>query len=300
MTKPMPEGERLQKVLARAGIASRRAAEDLILAGRVQVNGQMVTELGTRVDPAHDRIVVDGQAVPMPGAPAAEERVTYLLHKPLGVVSTASDPEGRPTVVSLVPAVPRVYPVGRLDADTEGLLLLSNDGDLAFRLTHPRYGVDKEYEVLVRGVLPADSLRKLREGVLLEGETRPTAPAQIAVIKKEDGNTLLRFVIHEGRKRQIRRMVAAIGGHVNRLRRVRFGALTLGDLAPGQWRRLTPGEIHTLDQATGGPAVADSAHPAKGAQRGAARATAAPDHSERGPRRGGAAAAAPGRPDKDT
>ena len=261
MTAPAPKGERLQKALARAGIASRRAAEELILAGRVQVNGQVVTELGTRVDPAQDTITLDGRPVGQSAGPGltAEERVTYLLHKPLGVVSTAADPQGRPTVVGLVPATPRVYPVGRLDVDTEGLLLLSNDGDLAYRLTHPRYGVEKEYEVLVRGTLPPDALRRLREGVLLEGEERPTAPAQVGIVKKEDGNTLLRFVIHEGRKRQIRRMVGAVGGHVSRLRRVRFGPLLLGDLAPGAWRRLTPGEIRALSRAaSGAPAPADS------------------------------------------
>ena len=152
MTPPTPEGERLQKVLARAGIASRRAAEDLICAGRVAVNGAVVTELGTRVDPAQRPRHRGRPAVPRRRRAAAEERVTYLLNKPLGVVSTAADPQGRAHRGRPGAGQPRVYPVGRLDADTEGLLLLSNDGDLAYRLTHPRYGVDKEYEVLVRGL----------------------------------------------------------------------------------------------------------------------------------------------------
>ncbi len=248
-----PAGERLQKVLAHAGIASRRAAEDLILAGRVTVDGVVVTELGTRVDPARARIAVDGHALGAP-APAAEAHVTYLLNKPAGVVSTAEDPQGRPTVVSLVPPEPRVYPVGRLDVDTEGLLLLSNDGDLTYRLTHPRYAVDKEYEALVRGYVTQESLRRLREGVLLANDPRPTAPAQVEQLARVGENTLLRFVIHEGRNRQIRRMVQAVGGGVLQLRRVRMGPITLGDLPVGQWRALTPAELAALDQSAGEPA----------------------------------------------
>ena len=247
-----PAGERLQKVLAHAGIASRRAAEDLILAGRVTVDGVVVTELGTRVDPARARIAVDGQPLGAP-APATEAHVTYLLNKPASVVSTAEDPQGRPTVVSLVPPEPRVYPVGRLDADTEGLLLLSNDGDLTYRLTHPRYAVDKEYEALVRGYVTQESLRRLREGVLLANDPRPTAPAQVEQLARVGENTLLRFVIHEGRNRQIRRMVQAVGGGVLQLRRVRMGPITLGDLPVGQWRVLTEAELAALDQAAGEP-----------------------------------------------
>jgi 23S rRNA pseudouridine2605 synthase len=170
------------------------------------------------------------------------------------VVSTAEDPQGRPTVVSLVPPEPRVYPVGRLDADTEGLLLLSNDGDLTYRLTHPRYAVDKEYEALVRGYVTQESLRRLREGVLLANDPRPTAPAQVEQVARVGENTLLRFVIHEGRNRQIRRMVQAVGGGVLQLRRVRMGPITLGDLPVGHWRALTGAELAALDQAAGEPA----------------------------------------------
>jgi 23S rRNA pseudouridine2605 synthase len=248
-----PAGERLQKVLAHAGIASRRAAEDLILAGRVTVDGVVMTELGTRVDPARARIAVDGRPLGAP-APAAETHVTYLLNKPAGAVSTAEDPQGRPTVVNLVPPEPRVYPVGRLDADTEGLLLLSNDGDLTYRLTHPRYAVDKEYEALVRGYVTQETLRRLREGVLLANDPRPTAPAQVEQVARVGENTLLRFVIHEGRNRQIRRMMQAVGGGVLQLRRVRMGPITLGDLPVGQWRALTAAELAALDQAAGEPA----------------------------------------------
>jgi 23S rRNA pseudouridine2605 synthase len=243
----------LQKVLAHAGIASRRAAEDLILAGRVTVDGVVVTELGTRVDPARARIAVDGRPLDAP-APAAEAHVTYLLNKPAGVLSTAEDPQGRPTVIGLVPPEPRVYPVGRLDADTEGLLLLSNDGDLTYRLTHPRYAVDKEYEALVRGYVTQETLRRLREGVTLANDPRPTAPAQVEQVARVGENTLLRFVIHEGRNRQIRRMMQAVGGGVLELRRVRMGPITLGDLPVGQWRALTAAELAALDQAAGEPA----------------------------------------------
>ncbi|MGI8588240.1 MAG: pseudouridine synthase [Chloroflexia bacterium] len=244
------EGERLQKVLAHAGVASRRAAEELITAGRVQVDGRTVTELGTRVDPARARITLDGEPV----RPPATAGTTYILNKPSGVVSTSDDPQGRSTVVGLVPPEPRVYPVGRLDADTEGLLLLSDDGDLTYRLTHPRYAVDKEYEALVRGYVTQESLRRLSEGVLLAGDDRPTAPAKVEQIARAGENTLLRFVIHEGRNRQIRRMMAAVGGHVLRLRRVRLGPLALGDLPPGGWRRLSAEEIAELGRAAGAAA----------------------------------------------
>jgi 23S rRNA pseudouridine2605 synthase len=258
-----PAGERLQKVLAHAGVASRRAAEELIQAGRVAVDGVVVTELGTRVDPARARITVDGE--PLRAAQAAgEERVTYLLNKPMGVVSTADDPQGRSTVVDLVPATPRVYPVGRLDADTEGLLLLSNDGDLTYLLTHPRFGVEKEYTALVRGYVTQESLRRLREGVLLAEDERPTAPARVDQISTVQQNTLLRFIIHEGRNRQIRRMMAAVGGSVLSLKRVRFGPLTLGDLRPAEWRRLTPVEVAALRDAAAA-AGAPAAEPAPAA-----------------------------------
>ncbi|MGH9284968.1 MAG: pseudouridine synthase, partial [Acidimicrobiales bacterium] len=198
MTGDAP-GERLQKVLARAGFGSRRAAEELIHAGRVTVNGEIAV-LGRRVDSDHDRVEVDGIPVSV-----RDGLVYYLLNKPLGVVSTAADPEGRPTVVGLVPLEPRVFPVGRLDADSEGLILLTNDGDLAHRLLHPSHGVDKEYLVEVEGSPSRAAVRRLREGVTLDDGA--TAPAKVALVPP----SALRVTIHEGRKHQVRRMCAAVG-----------------------------------------------------------------------------------------
>jgi pseudouridine synthase len=247
-----PARERLQKVLAHAGVASRRAAEEMISAGRVQVNGVVVTQLGTRIDPARDTVTLDGERVrvPVDAQEEAASHVVYLLHKPLGVVSTANDPQGRRTVTSLLPPEPRVYPVGRLDADSEGLLLLTNDGDLAYRLTHPRYGVEKEYEALVTGHPPEHELRRLRAGVRLADDERPTAPAQVQRLADEGANTWLRVIIHEGRKRQVRRMLDAIHHPVLHLRRVRLGPLRLGNLKPGQWRPLTVQEVAALQAAS--------------------------------------------------
>lgn len=235
------EGERLQKVLARVGIASRRAAEDLIAAGRVTVNGAVAT-LGRRVDVARDRVSVDG--VPVPVRPGL---VYYVLNKPAGVLTTASDPEGRQTVVSLVPDHPRVFPVGRLDAATEGLLLLTNDGELAHHLTHPRFGVDKEYLVQVQGRPSPAAVRRLREGVELDDGR--TAPARVAAVAPD----LLRIVIHEGRNRQVRRMCDAVGHPVRRLVRTRIGPLTDRRLAPGAWRSLTSAEVRRLTEAAMSP-----------------------------------------------
>ncbi len=213
-SEPDAGGERLQKVLARAGLASRRVAEELIADGRVTVNGE-VAVLGRRVDVAVDRVEVDGALVPVrPGL------VYYLLNKPAGVVTTASDPEGRPTVVDLVPESPRVFPVGRLDVATEGLLLLTNDGELAHHLTHPRFGVDKEYLAHVTGHPSPAAVRRLRDGVDLEDGR--TAPARVALLAPD----LLRIVIHEGRNRQVRRMCDAVGHPVRRLVRTRIGPLT--------------------------------------------------------------------------
>jgi 23S rRNA pseudouridine2605 synthase len=233
--------ERLQKILARAGFGSRRASEALIAAGRVRVNGG-VAALGDRADPETDRIEVDGVVVGVrPGL------VHYLLNKPAGVVTTASDPQGRPTVVGLVPAEPRVFPVGRLDAETEGLLLLTNDGELAHRLTHPSFGVDKEYLAEVEGRPTRGALRRLREGVDLEDG--PTAPAKVSVV----GDRLLRITIHEGRKRQVRRMCDAVGLPVRRLVRVRIGPIADRRLAPGEWRALEPDEVRALERAAASP-----------------------------------------------
>jgi 23S rRNA pseudouridine2605 synthase len=229
-----PEGERLQKVLARAGIGSRRACEELVADGRVTVNGS-VAVLGQRVDPRADAVAVDG--VPVPVAP---DLVYYLVNKPPGVVSTASDPQGRPTVVDLVPNEPRVFSVGRLDYDTEGLLILTNDGDLAHRLAHPSGGVAKEYLAEVAGAVGAGTLRRLRDGVeLTDGRTAPATVGQ-------PSPGVLRIVIHEGRNRQVRRMCEAVGHPVRRLVRTRIGTVTAPSLRPGTWRNLTSGEVLAL------------------------------------------------------
>jgi 23S rRNA pseudouridine2605 synthase len=236
-----PEGERLQKVLARTGIGSRRVCDELIAEGRVTVNGE-VAELGRRVDAAHDHIEIDGAPISV-----AEGLVHYLLNKPRGVVTTASDPQGRPTVVSLVPAEPRVFPVGRLDIDTEGLLLLTNNGELAHRLTHPSFGVEKEYVAEVRGRPSPAVLRTLRTGVDLDDGR--TAPAKVSLVSP----TVLRVTIHEGRNRQVRRMCEAVGHPVVRLVRVRIGPVTDRRLPPGEWRPLTAKELRGLEKAVAQP-----------------------------------------------
>lgn len=234
------EGERLQKTLARLGFGSRRACEELIAEGRVTVDGE-VAELGRRVDPEADRVEVDG--VPVGVRPGLAH---YLLNKPRGVVTTAADPQGRRSVVDLVPAEPRVFPVGRLDVDTEGLLLLTNDGDLAFRLTHPRFGVDKEYVAEVEGRPSPAVVRRLREGVDLEDGR--TAPAKVALVPPD----ILRITIHEGRNRQVRRMCEAVGHPVVRLVRTRIGPLADRRLQPGRWRALTVEEVRALERAAAG------------------------------------------------
>ncbi len=237
----LDEGERLQKVLARAGLGSRRTCEELIAAGRVTVDG-VVAGLGRRVDPAVARIDVDG--VPVPVAPGL---VHYLVNKPAGVVTTAADTHGRPTVVGLVPDEPRVFPVGRLDLETEGLLILTNDGELAHRLTHPSFGIPKEYLAEVDGVPSPGAVRALREGVELEDGR--TAPAQVAVVAP----SLLRIVVHEGRNRQVRRMCAAVGHPVHRLVRTRIGPVVDRQLPPGEWRRLGLDEVRALLAASSAP-----------------------------------------------
>jgi 23S rRNA pseudouridine2605 synthase len=221
------EGERLQKVLARAGVGSRRACEELIADGRVTVNGE-VAILGRRIDPAIDEVELDGALVVV-----NDDLVHYLLNKPAGVVTTAADPQGRPTVVELVPPEPRVFPVGRLDAATEGLLILTNDGPLAHRLTHPRFGVEKEYVASVEGKPSPGAIRALRTGVDLDDGR--TAPARAALL----GPSLVRITIHEGR---------------NRLVRTRVGPIADRRLAPGRWRLLGPDEVAALARAAGAPA----------------------------------------------
>ncbi len=228
---------RLNAYLARAGISSRRSADELIKAGRVTVNGER-GQLNTFVERA-DHVEVDGREV-------SPQRLAYvLLHKPAGVVTTARDPQRRPTVVDLVRHEARVVPVGRLDADTTGALLLTNDGPLAHRLAHPRYGVEKVYDVEVEGDPTADQLRQLREGVELDDGR--TAPARA----KRLGPSRLELAIHEGRKHQVKRMCAAVGLPVTRLHRPRYAGLELGDLASGRWRELTDEEIELLRAATG-------------------------------------------------
>jgi 23S rRNA pseudouridine2605 synthase len=231
------ERERVQKVLARAGIGSRRHCEELIEDGLVTINGEPAT-LGDKVDAEVDAIEVDG--VPVAVAPGL---VYYLLNKPAGVVTTAADTHARQTVVDLVPAEPRVFPVGRLDQDSEGLLLLTNDGDLTHRLTHPSFGVEKEYLVEVEGAPSRGALRRLRDGVELEDGV--TAPAKVSAVAPN----LLRITIHEGRNRQVRRMCEAVGHPVVRLVRSRIGTLTDRVLEPGQWRALQPIEVRELERA---------------------------------------------------
>jgi 23S rRNA pseudouridine2605 synthase len=246
-TEP-PEGERLQKVLARAGLGSRRVCEELIADGRVTVDGE-VAQLGRRVDPDRDAVALDGVPVVV-----RDDLVYYLLNKPTGAVSTASDPEGRATVVDLVPETPRVYPVGRLDYDTEGLLLLTNDGELTHLLTHPRFGVVKTYLAEVEGDPSPAAIRTLREGVALDDGV--TAPARVTVVQRRGATSAVELGIHEGRNRQVRRMCDAVGHPVVRLVRTRIGPLRDGSLKPGRWRALTPAEVRRLYEA----ASASGAH----------------------------------------
>ncbi len=232
----MSEPERIQKVLAAAGVASRRAVEEMVAEGRITVNGQPA-RLGQRVDPDHDAVEVDGVPVGL-----RTDLVYYLLNKPPGVVTTASDPQGRPIVVDMVPEEPRVFPVGRLDADSEGLLLLTNDGGLTHRLTHPSFGVPKEYLAHVEGRPSRGALRKLREGVELDDG----AAQAVAVSLPEP--SVIRIVVHEGRNRLVRRMCEAVGHPVIRLVRTRIGSLADRKLPPGQWRVLRPSEVRELER----------------------------------------------------
>jgi 23S rRNA pseudouridine2605 synthase len=234
------DGERLQKVLARLGFGSRRVCEELIADGRVTVNGDIAV-LGRRVDVDTDEVAVDGAVVGIrPGL------VYYLLNKPTGVITTADDPQGRPTVVQMVPTEPRVFSVGRLDADSEGLLLLTNDGDITHRLTHPSFGVEKEYLASVEGTPTRGAIRQLREGIELEDGS--TAPARVTAVD----DSLLRITIHEGRNRQVRRMCEAIGHPVIRLVRTRIGPIVDHRLKPGEWRALSREEVRALEIAVGG------------------------------------------------
>lgn len=250
MTEQPLEGERLARYLAHAGVASRRHAELLIEAGSVRVNGKVVTTQGARIDPAHDSVTVDGKPVHFSAKP-----VYILLHKPAGYVSTASDPQRRSTVLDLLPPEvrrQRVYPVGRLDIDTSGLLLLTNDGDFALHLTHPRYSMEKHYSALVKGYPPVSALNALRRGVEIaedNGAHFQTSPAQVRISRQSRGNCWLALTIHEGHKRQVRRMLAAVGYPVLELARTGIGSLELGDLPVGKWRYLTDEEVKALRDA---------------------------------------------------
>ncbi len=231
--------ERLQKYMSRCGVASRRKAEELILAGLVKVNGETIRKLGAKIIPGRDRVEVKGKEI----NPA--EFIYLMLNKPKGYITGNRDPQGRLTVLDLLPEeFPRVFPVGRLDYNTTGLLLLTNDGQLAFGITHPSYEVKKTYEVLVKGVPEPTSLESLRKGILLEDG--PTLPAKVDIIKVKTGNAIIRIVIREGRKRQVRRMFWAIGHPVMELMRVGIGPLTLDGLPLGKYRPLNGMEIAAL------------------------------------------------------
>ena len=230
--------ERLQKVLAAAGIGSRRACEELITAGRVEVDREVASTLGVRVDPLKQQIRVDGEPLPNP------KRVVYLVNKPVGVVCTNYDPTGRPRVIDLVPPDRRLFPVGRLDRTSEGLILVTNDGELANLLTHPRYGVEKRYLVQVAGVPNTETLDQLRQGIALSEAT--VHAKRVTIRSQHKQSTVLEMVLDEGRNREIRRMLAALGHKVQQLKRVAVGDLSLGNLLPGQWRRLSWEDIEKL------------------------------------------------------
>lgn len=237
------EGERLQKVLAHAGLGSRRAMEELIAAGRVKVNGRRA-RLGSRVDASKDEVEVDGSRVPL-----EQDLVHYMLNKPAGVVSTASDPEGRQTVVELLDLPARVWPVGRLDTDSEGLLVVTNDGELTHRLTHPRYEIPKTYLAEVRGTAGSRAIKHLISGVELDDGV--TKRAKVSLVEATRGGTLLEITITEGRNRQVRRMCEAVGHPVKRLVRTTLGPLQLGRLKPGTFRKLSLEEVRALYRACG-------------------------------------------------
>lgn len=236
---------RLQKYLSQAGIASRRASENLILQGRIKVNGVTVKELGAKVEPESDIIEVDGKICNI-----KREFIYILLNKPKGVLTSVKDPFGRPTVIDLLKGVKeKVFPVGRLDKDTEGLLLLTNDGELTYKITHPKFKVIKTYIAHVQGVIDEKDIKALQSGIMLEDGL--TSPASVRIIKKLGSSTIIELKIHEGRKRQIRRMCAAIGHPVIDLKRTKLGKLSLNGLKVGQWRYLNQGEINYIKKLKG-------------------------------------------------
>jgi pseudouridine synthase len=241
----MGQRERLNRFLARAGVASRRASDRLIQAGQVQVNGLRVDHPGILIDPEADRVVYNGRWIRLPAV------CTYLvLNKPPGYLVSSGDPHHRRTVYDLLEGIKaRVFPVGRLDLDTRGVLLLTDDGDLSYRLMHPRYGVKKTYRAHVEGVASPDVLRRLCEGVPLEG--RLTAPAEVRLVETAGGNGVLELTLHEGRKRQVKRMCGEVGHPVRGLERIAFAGITTEGLEPGHWRRLSRGEVAHLKQLVG-------------------------------------------------
>jgi len=231
--------ERIQKILARAGICSRRKAEEYIAAGRVTVDGQIITRPGLKVNPDQAAITVDGKPI------RQEEKIYLLLHKPPGYVTTMSDPQGRPIVMDLLTGVKhRVFPVGRLDLDSEGALILTNDGALGNKILHPRFEVNKTYEATIRGVPKTAGLKQLEQGIMLEG--RKTWPAQLRILQRKKGTTTIEVIIHEGKKRQVRKMFQAIGHPVLRLKRTAYGGLKLGTLGLGKFRFLTKNDLKKL------------------------------------------------------
>ena len=254
--------ERIQKILSRAGIASRRAAERVMAEGRVTVNGDVVREMGTKADLAQDDIRVDGVRVKAP-----PERVYLLLNKPKGVVTTRHDPEGRRTVMDLVPGVTGLFPVGRLDVTTEGLILLTNDGEFAQRVSHPRYEVRRVYHAKVRRVPSAETLQRLRAGVRVEGEKLAVDHARVL---EGDNNAWLELTLHEGKHHEVRRLLEAVGHPVSKLKRVALGPLTARGLEVGAYRPLTPGEVRQLAGGSAAPPrkrPAPAATPRAGARR---------------------------------
>jgi 23S rRNA pseudouridine2605 synthase len=281
-SSPMADGERLQKVMAAAGVGSRRHCEELILAGRVEVDRRVLRKLGTRVDADKQEIRVDGELL------KAQRRSYYLVNKPIGVVSTNFDPSGRPRVIDLLPPTnERLFTVGRLDLSSEGLMLVTNDGELANRLAHPRYGVEKTYHALVAGKPEAEVLESLRRGVqLAEGVARVVS---VKVKKEIKQSTLLEIVLAEGRNREIRRILAKVGHKVLRLKRVAIGPLRLKDLEPGQWRPLAREEVDSLRgrarpaERTHGRLKKKRSKPFAQRQRGEQLKSV---HNERRPRRG--------------
>ena len=232
--------ERLQKVMAEFGVASRRKCEDMITAGKVRVNGSLITELGTKVDKENDIIEVEGKIIK-----CSESRVYILLNKPVGYITSAKDQFGRPTVLDLLKGISvRVFPIGRLDYDTEGLILLTNDGDLTYMITHPKHNIDKTYRTLINGEAGINDIESFKHGIAIEDYV--TSPARMEIIRCVKGNSVVDITIHEGKNRQVRKMCSAIGHEVIWLKRIRIGEIELGELKTGEWRCLNDEEIKYL------------------------------------------------------